>query len=214
MLSVSVLMMGLLSGCRTTADVNSAENELQLYADNEGSYAILQHLVSEFNATHPKTVVKIIPPVAAAELETQLIKGEVPDIMAIAGDSQFKEMQDAGVFAELTDKAYVQYIKEPYLRAAVMNHDEAEKVYGIPYTVSPSGIDVMLAAADGGAHQAVAEEFIGYMLEIENAQMYIDDQLTFSAVKGVEQTNPLVVEAMADSEYNKVTKLINTPVTW
>ena len=55
-----------------------------------------------------------------------------------------------------------------------------------------SGVDVLLGVCKDSANEEVAKEFVSFMLEPENAKMYIDDQFAFSAVKGVEQENETV----------------------
>ena len=54
------------------------------------------------------------------------------------------------------------------------------------------------------ANEEVAKEFVSFMLEPENAKMYIDDQFAFSAVKGVEQENETVAGVKEDIAAGKV----------
>ena len=48
------------------------------------------------------------------------------------------------------------------------------------------------------------KKFVSFMLEPENAKMYIDDQFAFSAVKGVEQENETVAGVKEDIAAGKV----------
>ena len=61
-----------------------------------------------------------------------------------------------------------------------------------------SGVDVLLGVCKDSANEEVAKEFVSFMLEPENAKMYIDDQFAFSAVKGVEQENETVAGVKED----------------
>ena len=67
-----------------------------------------------------------------------------------------------------------------------------------------SGVDVLLGVCKDSANEEVAKEFVSFMLEPENAKMYIDDQFAFSAVKGVEQENETVAGVKEDIAAGKV----------
>ena len=57
-----------------------------------------------------------------------------------------------------------------------------------------SGVDTVLTMNKNTDHPAAAEKFIKFLLEKENAQFYIDQQMTFSAVENVFQEDPTVVD--------------------
>ncbi len=68
-----------------------------------------------------------------------------------------------------------------------------------------SGVDVLLAISDTNEEvNAVAKDFVAFMMEAEQSQRYIDDQFAFSSVKGVEQSDPSVVNAQAIIETGRV----------
>lgn len=69
-----------------------------------------------------------------------------------------------------------------------------------------SGVDVLFAvsAQAGEAEKAAAKALVAYLVKAENAQQYVDEQFAFSAVKGVEQTNPTVSGVKADIAAGKV----------
>lgn len=57
-----------------------------------------------------------------------------------------------------------------------------------------SGVDTVLTMNKNIDHPEAAEKFIKFLLEKENAQFYIDQQMTFSAVENVFQEDPTVVD--------------------
>ncbi len=57
-----------------------------------------------------------------------------------------------------------------------------------------SGVDTVLTMNKNTDHPEAAEKFIEFLLEEENAQFYIDQQMTFSAVENVFQEDPTVVD--------------------
>ena len=67
-----------------------------------------------------------------------------------------------------------------------------------------SGVDVLLGVCKDSVNEEVAKEFVSFMLEPENAKMYIDDQFALSAVKGVEQENETVAGVKEDIAAGKV----------
>ena len=67
-----------------------------------------------------------------------------------------------------------------------------------------SGVDVLLGVCKDSANEEMAKEFVSFMLEPENAKMYIEDQFAFSAVKGVEQENETVAGVKEDIANGKV----------
>lgn len=68
---------------------------------------------------------------------------------------------------------------------AVNNHAQNKLV---------SGVDTILTISKNTKYPEAAEKFIHFLLEKENVQYYIDQQMTFSAIKGVFQTDPTVVD--------------------
>ena len=67
-----------------------------------------------------------------------------------------------------------------------------------------SGVDVLLGVCKDSTNEELAKEFVSFMLEPENAQMYIEDQFAFSAVKGVEQEEETVAGVKEDIAAGKV----------
>lgn len=57
-----------------------------------------------------------------------------------------------------------------------------------------SGVDTVLTISKNTEYPEAAEKFIHFLLEKENAQYYIDQQMTFSAVQDVFQTDPTVAD--------------------
>ena len=67
-----------------------------------------------------------------------------------------------------------------------------------------SGVDVLLGITTSCGNTDAAKDFIRFMLDPENAQVYADEQFAFSAVKGVEQNDPTVSGVKEDIEAGNV----------
>lgn len=67
-----------------------------------------------------------------------------------------------------------------------------------------SGVDVLLGVTTNCGDTEGAKDFISFMLQKENAQLYAEEQFAFSAVKGVEQADPTVAGVREDVEAGQV----------
>lgn len=67
-----------------------------------------------------------------------------------------------------------------------------------------SGVDVLLGVTTSCGDEEGAKDFINFMVQKENAQIYAEEQFAFSAVKGVEQNDPTVAGVKEDIESGNV----------
>lgn len=67
-----------------------------------------------------------------------------------------------------------------------------------------SGVDVLLGVTTSCGDVEAAKDFISFMVQKDNAQLYADEQFAFSAVKGVEQNDPSVAGVKDDIEAGNV----------
>lgn len=67
-----------------------------------------------------------------------------------------------------------------------------------------SGVDVLFCVSESSDNLDLAKEFIAYMVQEENAQQYIDEQFSFSAVEGIEQGDAKVSGVKEDISAGKV----------
>lgn len=137
-----VLSMGLLAGCGSSDSGSS--NEIEVFTSKTENVDILQSLIDEFNEQNSDsgvTVTLTSSSDAGTVLKTRLAKGDIPDIMALGGDSNYTEVQSAGVLADLSDEDYIDTIQESYLQMVYdVQEDKEETVYGVPYATNASGV--------------------------------------------------------------------------
>jgi len=67
-----------------------------------------------------------------------------------------------------------------------------------------SGVDVLLGVSKSSSNVDAAKDFVSFMMEKENIQTYIDEQFSFSALKGVEQSDEAVSGVQEDISNGKV----------
>lgn len=81
-----------------------------------------------------------------------------------------------------------------------INPDIKLGVFNMPSSNDPaknrlvSGVDTVLAMSKTTKNQKAAKEFIKFLLRKDNSQYYINEQKLFSAVNGVYQEDPELVD--------------------
>lgn len=133
--AVVVLGVGILGGC-------GKNNEIELFSSKAENKEILQQLVDSFNESHPDTKIVITAPAdAGTVLKTRLAKNDIPDIVALGGDNNYKELQSAGVLADLSGEDFVTKVQDSYLQMVYdVNANKEQVAYGIPYATNASGV--------------------------------------------------------------------------
>ena len=141
----AVMAIGMLSGCGGSKEAAKTEDgkvELELLSTKTESKETMQALVDKFNESQDKYVVTLNQPAdAGTVLKTRMTKDDLPDLVAMGGDSTYAELQGAGVLAEITDADFLENINESYMKMLyTLNKDQEEKCYGVPYATNSSGI--------------------------------------------------------------------------
>lgn len=141
------MVVGMLAGCGGSSDKKAETTAdgkvvLELFSTKTESKATMEGLVAKFNESQDKIEVQLTQPAdAGTVLKTRMTKDDLPDIVAMGGDSTYSELQSAGVLVDLSDAEYVADINESYMDMLYMlNMDQEEKAYGIPYATNSSGI--------------------------------------------------------------------------
>jgi len=116
--------------------------EIELFSTKTENADIMQKLVADFMAENPDIVVTFTSEAdAGTVLKTRLTKNDIPNVIAMGGDSTYTELQGAGVLLDLSGDALVQNVQEAYLEMVYgINVDAEEKAYGIPYATNASGV--------------------------------------------------------------------------
>lgn len=145
-LLAATLLTGLVTGCGgsggTSTSSASGDVELELFSTKAENKDILQTLVDKFNESHEGVTIKITAPAdAGTVLKTRMAKNDMPDIVAMGGDTNYTEVESAGMLVDLSGEDYISNIQESYLQMVYdVNKDKEEKAYGIPYATNASGV--------------------------------------------------------------------------
>lgn len=116
--------------------------KLELFSTKSENKKIMQSLVDEFQAKNPGVTITITcPNEAKTVLRTRLTKNDIPDIVAMGGDSTFTELQTAGILEDLSNEPYAASIQDSYKKMVYdVQKDKEEKMYGVPYATNASGV--------------------------------------------------------------------------
>ncbi|ONI43523.1 ABC transporter substrate-binding protein [Candidatus Epulonipiscioides gigas] len=135
---ILVLSVGLLAGCSES----SSGNELELFSTKPENVAILETIANEFNALNPEYTINVVAPAdAATVLKTRMAKNDMPDILAMGGDSYFTEVQSADMLIDLSNEPYISNLHVSYLYMVYnRNANKEVVVYGVPYATNASGV--------------------------------------------------------------------------
>lgn len=160
MLMVSILTMGIVEGCGATGKNTTGENSgqsateegkgnasegavnLELFSTKAENKETLQKLADKFHEQNPAVTVTITAPAdAGTVLKTRMAKNDMPDLVAMGGDNNYKEVESAGMLEDLSSESYIADIQPAYLQMVYdVNKDKEEKAFGIPYATNASGI--------------------------------------------------------------------------
>ena len=128
-----------LQGCSSK---NSQVTEIEIVQYKPEAASYFDQVEEEFNATHDTIHLTIQSPNDASTiLRTRFIREDYPDIIGIGGDINYSYYMDAGILADVSDYAGLQYINQAYL-----DIDEELKIvpidgtFAVPYVANAAGI--------------------------------------------------------------------------
>jgi raffinose/stachyose/melibiose transport system substrate-binding protein len=135
---VSVLaVLTALAGCG-----GSRESGIEFFSTKPENMATLQKLVAAFNDQNPAVKVTLSSPAQAGSvLRSRLTKNDMPDVLAIGGDSLYTELSGAGILLDVGGEAFTSRIQGAYQDMVFALHtDKSKTIYGIPYAANASGV--------------------------------------------------------------------------
>ncbi|MFC0187278.1 ABC transporter substrate-binding protein [Fictibacillus aquaticus] len=121
---------------------DSGKTELEFFSTKGENNKTYQKLISEFEKKNPKIDVKLVqPPDAGTVMKTRLTKNDIPDVMAIGGDSLYGELARAGVLKDVKGSDLIKDVQPSYLdMTAKLVGVEKNGVYGVPYAANANAV--------------------------------------------------------------------------
>jgi raffinose/stachyose/melibiose transport system substrate-binding protein len=133
----AVLVVLALAGCE-----KKQGNSIEFFSTKPENMATLQKLVDAFGAENPDVKVTLSSPAQAGSvLRSRLTKNDMPDVLAIGGDSLYTELSGSGILLDIGGEAFNSRIQGAYQNMVFDLHgDKSKTVYGIPYAANASGV--------------------------------------------------------------------------
>ncbi|AYW50278.1 putative sugar ABC transporter sugar-binding protein [Tetragenococcus halophilus subsp. halophilus] len=137
-----LLFFTILTGCGSEESQADGKVELTFFSDKSENIDILQEIVNDFEDEYPDISIDLqSPPEAQTVLRTQLVRDNIPDVMALGGNAVFGEFAEGDVFADVTDEEFMKDIQPVYLDMLRLLVDEnSTRDFGIPYVTNANGV--------------------------------------------------------------------------
>lgn len=133
MLSLSLLLVG----CGKSSQ---SKTTIQFFSTKTENASTYKQLISEFEKKNPKIKVQLSSPTnAGTVLKTDLAKNTVPDVMAVGGDTNYQQVQKAGVLEDLSSESFTKTTMTEYQKM-ITSISKGGKLDAVPYATNASGV--------------------------------------------------------------------------
>lgn len=133
MLSLSLLLVG----CGKSSQ---SKTTIQFFSTKTENASTYKQLISEFEKKNPKIKVQLSSPSnAGTVLKTDLAKNTVPDVMAVGGDTNYQQVQKAGVLEDLSSESFTKTTMTEYQKM-ITSISKGGKLDAVPYATNASGV--------------------------------------------------------------------------
>ena len=130
------------SGTEQTAKSDGGTVELELFSSKTENADALQKMIDGFMEQNPDIKITLTSVSdAATVLKTRLTKNDIPELISMGGDSNYTELQSAGVLLDLSGDDFISEVQDAYLEMLYdVNVDKEQAAYGVPYPTNASGV--------------------------------------------------------------------------
>lgn len=133
--ALTLLSVGL-AGCGNS----SSQTTIQFFSTKTENAATYKKMISEFEKKNPKIKVQLSSPSnAGTVLKSDLTKNSVPDVMAMGGDVNYKQVQKAGVLVDMSKESFTKTTMPQYQKM-ITSISKGGKLDAVPYATNASGI--------------------------------------------------------------------------
>jgi len=133
MLSLSLLLVG----CGKSSQ---SKTTIQFFSTKTENASTYKQLISEFEKKNPKIKVQLSSPSnAGTVLKTDLAKNTLPDVMAVSSDSNYQQVQKAGVLEDLSSESFTKTTMTEYQKM-ITSVSKGGKLDAVPYATNASGV--------------------------------------------------------------------------
>ncbi|MEM5500899.1 extracellular solute-binding protein [Ahrensia kielensis] len=154
-------------GCMVTSLIASiagsaSAQSIEFFQTKPEAVVMMNALIADFEAEYPDIhVTQVQTPEPDTVLRSRIVRGNLPDLIALGGDRTFADLAEAGVLMELSDTPLLDSIQPTYLEMLNDLHGE-DGQYGIPYTANANTVlyNTEIFAENGWSVPTTWTEFI------------------------------------------------------
>lgn len=139
--------IGIALGASLLAGCSSGESEdgkvtLQLFSNKSENINTYKGFIEEFEKANPEINIKLdAPPEAETVLKTLLTKNDMPDLMAIGGNSTYGELAEAGVLNDFSDSELLKTVQPSYIDMVNrLAGPDTKGTFGLPYATNANAV--------------------------------------------------------------------------
>lgn len=137
LLVTGVLSVVLLAGC---SDAKSDESKIEFFHYKTEAIPTFAKLIEKFEEENPKIKVEqISPPEAEVVLRTRVMKRDIPDVIAIGANNNYKDLAEAGVYRDMTNDDNLDKVQPAYLKM-LRDVTGLDEIYAVPYATNAVGV--------------------------------------------------------------------------
>lgn len=134
--AVALLSVGL-AGC---SNGSSGKTTIQLFSTKTENASTYKEMIKEFEKKNPNIKVQLSSPSnAGTVLKSDLTKNSIPDVMAVGGDTNYQQIQKAGVLVDMSKQSFTKNTMPQY-RKMITSISKDKKLDAIPYATNASGV--------------------------------------------------------------------------
>lgn len=136
-LGMVVLAAVFLTACHKNSSANGKVT-IEYFNQKKEMCKTLKEIAKDFEKENPKIHVKVVDvPNPGDVLKSRMLSGDIPDVINIYPQNvDFQEWAKAGYFEDMTNKSYVNNIKNNYTQKYAIN----KKIYNVPLSANVYGI--------------------------------------------------------------------------
>ncbi|MGX4667993.1 ABC transporter substrate-binding protein [Cerasibacillus sp. JNUCC 74] len=136
-LVMSFTTAALLVGC---SDSSTSENivELELFSNKAENIATYESMIDQFEKDNPTIRIHLYaPPDAETLLRTRLVKNDMPDILAIAGNALYRELVSVDMLVDYKGEPMLETVQSAYLQTlSDLEGSESHGIHGVPFAAN------------------------------------------------------------------------------
>ncbi|KXG45056.1 ABC transporter substrate-binding protein [Tepidibacillus decaturensis] len=137
MLSLSIVITGCSNASSGSDDVVV---KIEFFHYKREAIDTFDKLIKKFESENPNIKVEqVSPPEAEVVLKTRVAKNDIPDIIGIGANNNYKELSKAGVFVDLSKDKNLELVQPAYLQM-LKNVSGLNEIYAIPFAANADAV--------------------------------------------------------------------------